>query len=83
MAACLVAFIAISTSAKTYWKWDCESLSSATTPISGFSGTSKLVTTDPRSGRSCLQHQAIGNDNGSQHAGAIVKVVRQTQKTDI
>ncbi|HLV30724.1 MAG TPA: T9SS type A sorting domain-containing protein [Chitinispirillaceae bacterium] len=70
--ACCMASLTFSTSAKNYWNWDCESLKSASSRISGFDGTSKLVTTDPRSGKYCLQHESVGNDNGNQQAGAKV-----------
>ncbi|NLD99610.1 MAG: T9SS type A sorting domain-containing protein [Fibrobacter sp.] len=69
---CSLACIVANTNAKNYWKWDCESTSSATTAIKGFSGGSKLVTTDPHSGKYCLQHEAVGNDGGNQQAGAQV-----------
>ncbi|NLD99608.1 MAG: hypothetical protein GX640_07015 [Fibrobacter sp.] len=59
--------------AKNFWNWDCESVSSASTEITGFSGGSRLVTKNPHSGRYCLEHFAIGNDNGNQQAGAKVK----------
>ena len=57
------------------WHWDCESLSSSSSTISGLSSNTQLVTTDPHIGNSCMQLSIIGNDNGNQSSGANVTSV--------
>jgi len=57
----------------TYWTWDCESTGHSW--INGLYSNTSLVTSDFHTGSSCIQIEAIGNDNGNQGTGADVKSI--------